>query len=347
MEEKRPKKSKKVIVGFLTAGIVGAFVLSIILDRVLGWYLQQSNYYQAFNPNLTLIFHTLEYSAEAQINSIGIRSPEIAIPKPKGVYRILAVGDSFTFGWGVNAQDTWEKQLENMFSAHGRKVEIINAGIPGLELNSYEQACLAYSNRVQADAIIIGFDSTDDINQRIEIYHNLEQATPLWNHLYPSLSSLSYKYISPVVDAAYLQSHSNIIDETQAWQEEARSYEQKVPSLLLNMDPTLRQQYWDGKINPAQFYYAAVDPNFYVHILDKAYFLEGMQLVGAKLLEFKQRCSRSKPVYVINLPSSELISKDYFSYKKQEGFVMDDNTTTFDMDSSLSQVVKNEGFFYI
>lgn len=347
MENTPLKKSKKKLLGLIVLGIVGACILSILLDRVMGWYLQSSNYYEAFNPNLKLLFNTLEYTAQAQINSIGIRNAEIALPKPNGVYRILAVGDSFTFGWGVNVQDTWEKQLEKLFAAKGKKVEIINAGIPGLELDSYEQACLAYSQRVQADAIIVGFDSTDDINQRLEIYHNLEQETPFWNTLYPTFTRLPHKYISPVIDESYLQNHPNVIDETQAWQQEARSYEQKIPSILLNMDPSLRQPYWDGKINPAQFYYAAVDPKFYVHILDQKYFSEGMQLIGAKLLEFRQTCSGNKPVYVVNLPSSELVSKDYFVYKKQEGFAMDDKTVTFDMDASLSQEVTKAGFSYI
>ena len=46
-------------------------------------------------------------------NSLGYRDYEFARIKPKGKFRILAVGDSQTFGIGINKlEDTFVKRLE-------------------------------------------------------------------------------------------------------------------------------------------------------------------------------------------------------------------------------------------
>ena len=45
-------------------------------------------------------------------NSIGLRSPEIRQNKPD--LRIVCLGDSVTFGWGVPEEDSYPRQLEHL-----------------------------------------------------------------------------------------------------------------------------------------------------------------------------------------------------------------------------------------
>ena len=49
---------------------------------------------------------------DVNINSKSLRDYEYAYTKPKDVYRILVLGDSFTFGWGVPFENTFSKVLE-------------------------------------------------------------------------------------------------------------------------------------------------------------------------------------------------------------------------------------------
>src|SRR5262249_22831040 len=49
----------------------------------------------------------------AHVNSLGLRGPEIVFEKPAGTTRLVALGGSFVFGWGVVDADTWTTRLEH------------------------------------------------------------------------------------------------------------------------------------------------------------------------------------------------------------------------------------------
>ena len=65
------------------------------------------------------------------INSMGLRDREFSLQKPAGTVRVLMLGDSLTFGWGVKIADTPSKLLEAMLNrnAGDKKYEVINAGV--------------------------------------------------------------------------------------------------------------------------------------------------------------------------------------------------------------------------
>jgi hypothetical protein len=62
-------------------------------------------------------------------NSLGFRDLEFPVHKPARERRILAIGDSFTFGSGVPLEDCWVQVLEGLLETEwGRPVEVINGG---------------------------------------------------------------------------------------------------------------------------------------------------------------------------------------------------------------------------
>jgi hypothetical protein len=64
-----------------------------------------------------------------KINELGFRDLPFTLDKKPGEYRILTVGDSFTFGSGVLGKDTWPQQLEILLkAARNSPVEVINGG---------------------------------------------------------------------------------------------------------------------------------------------------------------------------------------------------------------------------
>ncbi len=70
-------------------------------------------------------------------NDDGLRADRTYPPKAAGTLRILALGDSVTFGFGVDQVDSFPHQLELLLNgafAQAKTVEVINAGINGFNL---------------------------------------------------------------------------------------------------------------------------------------------------------------------------------------------------------------------
>jgi lysophospholipase L1-like esterase len=66
------------------------------------------------------------------VNSHGTRGPDFQTDKPVGTIRILSLGDSRTFGWGLADEETYSRQLERLLqerAGSGKRIEVINAGV--------------------------------------------------------------------------------------------------------------------------------------------------------------------------------------------------------------------------
>lgn len=66
------------------------------------------------------------------VNSHGTRGPEFPVEKPADTIRILSLGDSRTFGWGLTENETYSGQLQQLLQEQAgktKKVEVINAGV--------------------------------------------------------------------------------------------------------------------------------------------------------------------------------------------------------------------------
>jgi len=73
--------------------------------------------------------HAHLMGADVTISSQGLRDREFPMTPPPGRTRILMLGDSLTFGWGVPAERTHSKLLEQMLWQAGHDVEVINTGV--------------------------------------------------------------------------------------------------------------------------------------------------------------------------------------------------------------------------
>lgn len=91
------------------------------------------------------------------INAAGIRDrDDITFDKPAGQRRLVCLGDSFTFGWGVRDEDGWARQLETGLRTGGQDIRTVNCGAAGaLCIDEYEWGLRNRFGKFQPDAVLV------------------------------------------------------------------------------------------------------------------------------------------------------------------------------------------------
>lgn len=109
---------------------------------------------------------TDEFNVLINTNSLGYRDYEFNINKPEDIYRILVVGDSFTYGFGVEINETYVKNLEKFLNEkEDKKYSIINAGFKSGRSPDTEYLFLKKEGLLlDPDMIIIGFFIGNDFS---------------------------------------------------------------------------------------------------------------------------------------------------------------------------------------
>ena len=130
-------------------------------DPLLGW---------AHQAGQEGIFETPEFRTVVQINKNGLRDREHSYERQNDMERILVLGDSFAWGYGVEESERFSQLLEKSLDA-----EVINAGVSGY---STDQELLWYQNegiKYETDLVILEFAGNDvgDNDQQLvsQIYY--------------------------------------------------------------------------------------------------------------------------------------------------------------------------------
>lgn len=146
--------------------ILGTLLLSVLADRVVGLFIEKPDVATGliFPPKSSLTYRTPEFSFTADINQLGFRDREFALTKG-ATTRIVAVGDSFTYGWGVGVEQSWPKLLEAGLRGRGLDVEVADLGQPGASPVVYTQTAAKAIPLLKPDVVIVGITQGDDLAQ--------------------------------------------------------------------------------------------------------------------------------------------------------------------------------------
>src|SRR5262245_35444103 len=125
------------VFGRVAAALLGALLTLIALDRAVAFF------DLAYVPtrgrrNDVRRVERPEFSIDVRLNALGFRERRLPSPKPPGVLRVVALGDSFTQGYGVEEDEAWPRRLESVLDARrGGRHEVVNLGVPGANPRDY------------------------------------------------------------------------------------------------------------------------------------------------------------------------------------------------------------------
>ncbi|MGE0159669.1 MAG: SGNH/GDSL hydrolase family protein [Dehalococcoidia bacterium] len=137
-------------------------------------------------PNTFLRY---ENGTIANANSLGYRGPEVSCEKPKGTTRIVLVGGSSTYGWGVEDDQTLDEYMRQELSTRypGRRFEVVNLAFDGYDsFQDYERIRIEGLG-YQPDVIVVNNGINDVRNARYPDLQDPDPRTLLWRDLVGAL----------------------------------------------------------------------------------------------------------------------------------------------------------------
>ncbi len=122
--------------------------------------------------NTKFVQRSKEFYVESRISSQGLRDVEYFSKNGTDIYRVLVLGDSHTFGWGVDDQSIFPKVLQRRLNSNGTKIkyEVINTGTMGYGTGHEYQFLKNVGLGFKPDLVLIAMDWLHDIENNNNYY---------------------------------------------------------------------------------------------------------------------------------------------------------------------------------
>jgi lysophospholipase L1-like esterase len=162
-----------------------------------------------------------DFSVAVAVNALGMRGAEPPPVKQAGTARILLLGDSFAFGWGVEQEATFGAWLERRLSERVGPVEVWSAAVPGWSMDQHYLYLRSRGLTLAPDLVLVAMGENDlaelGLNRlvvdearlpvRIEPMWRMIDATGRMRYLGPQRAATPGE---PWPGEAWLQDHSRL-----------------------------------------------------------------------------------------------------------------------------------------
>ena len=291
--------------------------------------------------------HDFEYSV--YINSIGIRDREL--PKERGnTFRVLAIGDSYTYGWGVNIEDTWMRMLEAQLREAGHDIEILNLGKPGVGPPFYAELAEQAIPLLRPDLILICMLQGNDLRAA-----GPEAPAPpsqrFWSvvrTLYPNFTlymrDLRRERIYGERTHHDMPPQVSTAEDNRRWTEStARTFYENMPqehrARFDAFDDVVKEAYLNGLLNPYMVDLAMQNPDFYVLTMDleDSWTQTCIERTAALFARIKQSADTyGSRAAVVSIPEGPYVNRAALQNMGRIGYVLPEWLLSTDsMDESL------------
>lgn len=153
------KRIRAVVLGLIAALALTEVLARLALEPIAGGYPPG-----LFRPDDEIGYRLERSFAAAHVtpsfditirtNAAGYRGPEVGA---KRTQRVLAIGDSFCFGHGVELADAYPALLADRLVERGHEVEVVNLGVPGYGTHHADALLRADGDALDPDGVVLGF----------------------------------------------------------------------------------------------------------------------------------------------------------------------------------------------
>jgi len=103
------------------------------------------------------------YGVEARTNDIGFRDQRAVLPpKAPGEFRIIVLGDSFTFGPGIEYAHVYTSLLQEQLQRGHPQVTVINLAVEGYNIIQYAAVLEEVGLSLEPDAVLVALFPVND-----------------------------------------------------------------------------------------------------------------------------------------------------------------------------------------
>jgi hypothetical protein len=134
-------------------------------------------------PGARTRFETVEFAAQIDINSNGVRDTDDIGPKPAGERRIVILGDSLVLSVQVDFDRTFGELLERRLNAdapEGVRYRVINAGVQGYgpveELLFFRTVVRSFEPDIVLTTLFVGNDAEEAVSSERKLAANARPA---------------------------------------------------------------------------------------------------------------------------------------------------------------------------
>jgi GDSL-like Lipase/Acylhydrolase family len=135
------------------------YTIGPMQEGTLYEYTLKSKRYKLMKPNA----HTRSYGADVRTNDLGFRDVRASIPpKAPGELRIIVIGDSITFGPGIEYDQLYTSRLEAALRRSHPEVRVINLSVEGYNIIQYEAVLEEVGLGLHPDMVLVGMFPVND-----------------------------------------------------------------------------------------------------------------------------------------------------------------------------------------
>jgi lysophospholipase L1-like esterase len=162
-----------LLLGTLVAcGVIGEVMARMLMPAPLLWLQPQVRYVSSPTLGFRMEPNQSTFTADkpCSTNRHGLRGPEVSWQKPLDVKRLLVLGDSIAFGFGVREASTFARRLEGLLNqAQGQsRWEVINAGVSAYNTTIEVDYFFEEGIRFHPDQVVLAF-YWNDIHDKSEV----------------------------------------------------------------------------------------------------------------------------------------------------------------------------------